>query len=129
MDRKKEIYFLHCPNVTDRYLISPRQTKKINEKNPGKQKNPKSPRNFTRAGLGPSRSRRKRKVSEKVQRESESGGSWLGTSVVAKQNESLQRKKIGIRLLGNGKEDKEGKFPQTNNSKQKINQSIKHSIE
>lgn len=28
-------------------------------------------------------------------------------------------------LLGNEKEDKQGKFPQTNNCKQKINESIK----
>lgn len=84
----------------------------------------KSPRNLCIAGLGWSRSKRKRKASENVQRESESGGSWLGIPVVAKQKESLKRRK-GVMLLGNEKEDKQGKFPQTNNCKQKINESIK----
>lgn len=126
MDRKNGMCFLHCPDVTDRYLISGPQTKNQlqTKKNPNKAKNnPTLSRNFSRVGF--SASRRNRKASEKVQREAESGESWLGISVMAKQKESLKRKKKRVRLLGNGKEDKKGKFPQKNNCKQKINQSMK----
>lgn len=93
MDRKNGMYFLQCPDVTDRYFCSPNQKPTSNKKkNPNKAKNhPTLSRNFSRVGF--SASRRNRKASEKVQREAESGESWLGISVMAKQKESLKRKK------------------------------------
>lgn len=39
--------------------------------------------------------------------------------VVAKQEESLKRNNKWVRLQGNGKESKEGKFPYTKNCKKK----------
>lgn len=72
--------------------------------------------------MGWSRNKGIKKASEKVQKASESGGSWLVTPIVGEKKKKKEKfkKKKGIMLLGNEKEDKQDKFPQTNNCKQKL---------